>query len=354
MGINHLAQKASFPFYTKAIIESGAYNMGARSMEDATKQYEKIVQRNSCGSGGGSGSDADCLRLVPASELVDQQQQMFVNLVSGASVEWGPTVDGVSLTDTPAALIAKKEYNNKVPIIIGSNRDEMAFFFLLSPFKRLAPANLGFFGYSAIMLTQLVKMGTGENLVALNKLYDPAVYEYPKDLGSYSMWWWKAMRIVTEQVPGLGPCSVRWLSRLFVEGGSPAVYSYFFEHPTQAVTGVPGSGPGSVVVPHGSEIEYVLGNTDALERGEEADLAMATSAYWASFAVTGKPGAAALPQWPRYTVEGAASDTTIRFDTMNAGGIRIKQGLRKAQCDYHQKRHEENLETSLGLLAHRK
>ena len=33
--INHLAQEASFGLYTKAVVESGAYNLGARNMSAA-------------------------------------------------------------------------------------------------------------------------------------------------------------------------------------------------------------------------------------------------------------------------------------------------------------------------------
>ena len=39
----------------------------------------------------------------------------------------GPTIDGVSLTASPAALIAQKQYHSKAKVLIGSNRDELAF-----------------------------------------------------------------------------------------------------------------------------------------------------------------------------------------------------------------------------------
>lgn len=60
-------------------------------------------------------SDVDCLlKLDPAA------------LQAAASGGWGPTVDGVSLTAAPTELIATKNYNNKVPVLIGSNRDEVS------------------------------------------------------------------------------------------------------------------------------------------------------------------------------------------------------------------------------------
>ena len=60
---------------------------------------------------------------------------------------------------------------------------------------------------------------------------------------------------MTDTVPGLGPCGVRWLDRLLAAGGSKRLWSYFFAHPSQESI-VPGTGPGGVFVPHASEIVY--------------------------------------------------------------------------------------------------
>ena len=44
--INHLAQPASFPLYTKAIIESGAYDSGATPLSD--DKYTKLLSSVGC------------------------------------------------------------------------------------------------------------------------------------------------------------------------------------------------------------------------------------------------------------------------------------------------------------------
>ena len=36
-------------------------------------------------------------------------------------------VDGVQLTDTPLALVTAGTFNNKAPVLLGSNRDEQAY-----------------------------------------------------------------------------------------------------------------------------------------------------------------------------------------------------------------------------------
>merc|ERR1712187_297828 len=90
--------------------------------------------------------------------------------------------------------------------------------------------------------------------------------------------------------------------------------------------GIPGTGPGSVIVPHASEIDYVYADTLSL-KGEEGELALAMSTRWSTFAKTGKPDAGA---WPTYSDE----DVVQSFQTASEGGIRTTQYIRKKACDY--------------------
>ena len=131
--INHLAQPASFGLYTKAIIESGAYDLGAEPMASAQASYAKLLTAAKC-------SDLDCLVAKTPLEVGTANGQ--------AGAGGGPVVDGVSLTDTPVGLIEKKTYNNKVPVIIGSNRDEAAFFTLLEQ----TPQNMTDTDFDAAMI----------------------------------------------------------------------------------------------------------------------------------------------------------------------------------------------------------
>merc|ERR1719195_1381409 len=71
------------------------------------------------------------------------------------------------------------------------------------------------------------------------ELYDPANYSYPSYLGTYSLPWWKIMRITTDggamskPSRALGHCTVRRIARLFMEGGVSHVFVYMFSHPSQ-------------------------------------------------------------------------------------------------------------------------
>jgi hypothetical protein len=178
----------------------------------------------------------------------------------------------------PLDLIERGEYNHEVPVMIGSVRDETAFFQI----KIHTPPHLTELEFDAAQAA----LSHGVSLQTLKQLYDPAVYEYPEELGNYSRWFWTNMRVGTDKgewapsgaidpdpyiyglvsvacfslgtqlpVPGLGPCGVRSLARQLLRGGTPAVYSYFFTHAAQVpVPGIPGPGPGNPFVVHASEI----------------------------------------------------------------------------------------------------
>jgi len=115
--INHLAQEASFGLYTKAVVESGAYNLGARNMSAAQAGFVGLLGSAQC-------SDLDCLLAADATAIESAGGRGTAPAVSGGRNGWGPVVDGVSLKAAPVELIHAKQYNNKVPVIIGSNRGE--------------------------------------------------------------------------------------------------------------------------------------------------------------------------------------------------------------------------------------
>merc|ERR1711920_899947 len=79
-----------------------------------------------------------------------------------------------------------------------------------------------------------------DRLEPAKAVYDPTVYTYPDDLGDYSLWAFMLGRMLTDQVPGLGHCGMRWLARDLVAAGTPAVYAYSFDHPPQRPSPVPG------------------------------------------------------------------------------------------------------------------
>lgn len=313
--INHLAQKSSYPFYGKAIIESGTYQ-GASSLAHVEARYESVKQLTKC-------KDLECLLKLPANALSDAVNETSKT----ATWSWGPAIDGVSLTDTPWNLVHNSKYNNEVPIMIGSNRDEYALFAFLSQGASILPATMTELQL-ALLLAGKFKFNP-EELWKVKEIYNPSKYPYPRDLGNFSSWWWAGMRIFTDQVPGLGPCGARNFAQSLHEGRSPAVFSYLFAHPPQRGS-LPGAGPGNVVAAHAFEIQYVFGSQ--LAEGEETDLSANMSRYWTNFAITGNPNGADLPRWAKY--DGQSNSTQI-LQCRSEGGIISQRGLQRHDaCDF--------------------
>lgn len=78
--MNHLAFPASAGLFHRAIVESGTYNAGSQSLDDAEKAWGQIKSKAGC-------DDLDCLLVVDSSTLIQNQ---------GAKLLAYPVVDGVA------------------------------------------------------------------------------------------------------------------------------------------------------------------------------------------------------------------------------------------------------------------
>merc|ERR1711959_292457 len=105
--------------------------------------------------------------------------------------------------------------------MLGSNREESAFFEILPPLNLLFPHDLS----NVKLDTILAGMGGVQNVQKIRKIYDPSTYPYPANMGNYSQAWFTLTRILTDTVPGLGACGARNFSQNFHKGGSPAVFT---------------------------------------------------------------------------------------------------------------------------------
>jgi len=307
--INHIVRSKSYGLYSKAIIQSGAYH-ACTSLKLAEKFYSKFLGKVQC-------SDLQCLLGM------DARTVWLRSLLLPNKAMSGPVVDGVSLTASPIDMIKAGNFNKHVPVMTGSNHHEEAYFFIANP-KRM-PYNLS----QAQFENRLSMMYSSALRQKLLEVYSPSAYHYPTILGKFSQQWWELMAMSTDRT--YGQCAHRRLIRNLLRGGTPAAYFYFFDHPTQSNIGLYGTGPGSVTVPHMSEIPYVFNNKKLFRlRPEEAALADQMSAYWVQFAKTGNPNLAGLPDWPAYN---EVNDTNLVFDVAPAG-IHTASQLQKTQCDF--------------------
>jgi para-nitrobenzyl esterase len=184
---------------------------------------------------------------------------------------------------------------HRVPVILGSNRDEQKLFLSAEPEHVLRI--LGFYPY----------------------LRDEERYQIISDYMSRA---WKAN-------------SVDELARRMRPVQGPTVFAYRFdwdEEPTRLLADL------SVLMgaAHLFEVPFVFGHWDLgprsgmlFTKGNEPgrlELSSAMMSYWAQFAYAGDPGRGrdgSLPHWKAWDSGGAETDKFIVFDTAADGGIRM-------------------------------
>jgi para-nitrobenzyl esterase len=204
--------------------------------------------------------------------------------------------DGLVMPDAdPRDLFARGDYN-QVPVVLGTNRDEVKLFIFGDP--------------------ELVRRWFG----IFPMLRVPA--EQYELISEYSAKAWKAAGVDT-------------LAPLLVDAQGPSVYGYRFdwdEEPTLFFADY------SVLLgaAHGFEIPFVFGHwhlgragnrmfTEENAPGREA-LSGAMRSYWAQLAYTGDPGRGRkgdLPVWAAWDHTAPESPKYMVFDTDADGGLRM-------------------------------
>ncbi len=279
-----LASPLAEGLFHRAIIQSGSFDSVslavAEGLEgDHANNSASIVEALAV-------ADAAALRAVPLEELFDVLEKPNGFLDTPRIIE-----DGVALPSTPMFnALRSTDTFNAVPVITGTNRDEMKLFYMLDP--RMTKRILGVF------------------IVARDQDFYDAASDYAS-----RFWRSKAVNAPASLVSGIA--------------GHEPVYAYRFDWDEGGrflwmdLSKVLGAA-------HALEIPFVfnryelLGSADAtlfkkntLESRETLSRMM--GAYWASFARDGVPSAAGGPDWPVYGPE--RNGAWLRFDSLNDGGV---------------------------------
>jgi len=294
---NHMVMPNSWEFFQRAAIQSGpiAADWVTSPMSSAKVVFDQFVSNTGC-----VGPDVmSCLLSLSTNEIINASQ-----LVSnGALLPWTPVVDGVELTALPAELAAQGLYN-KVPVLLGTNKDEGTVF-------------IGYLGVnvSAAEFAIWVKL-------SFPTLYQQVLDMYP--LANYSSPYWAASAMWGDsQMTCPARRTARWLSdpRL----NPVPVYLYYFTH---AMDYMAQSDPYLGCF-HGSDIYFVFHVVDPYLIGAgEPQLSDYFVQYWSNFASEGNPNGNLLAWWPAYDVE---QDTSLDLDIPEPFVI---ENNRELQCDF--------------------
>jgi para-nitrobenzyl esterase len=225
--------------------------------------------------------------------------------LSGGSVQlaWQPVIDNLVFSNYPLQTIQSGVYN-KVPLIIGSNADEMS----LSAPQTVLPA----------MVTALINASVpAANQATATALYPPGSNTTQAKQSYISL-------LTDSQFTA----TTRRTAQCVSQNQTEPVWRYFFSHKhTLAALANLGSY-------HGMELFYVFNNWENATAGsgilfKPADDSVQVNMlnYWVNFAKTGNPNGTDLVAWPQYN---ASTDCYLEIKATPNGS---QCGLRTAQSD---------------------
>ncbi len=280
-----LATPEAKGLFHKAVIQSGSF----ASVDPETAENGDVANTSSEAMARLGATTAAELRAVSLDALFEAYTTDGEGVVLPKIIANDPALP----TPTLKEAFADVSTFNAVPIITGTNKDEMKLFQALNP--RLVDATLGF-------------------------LIAPKDQDFYDALSDYHSRWWRARSVdaPAAAMAAAGHGEV-WAYRFdWDEGGSLLTtdFSTLF---------------GAA---HAFEIPFVfgrfklLGSVDRVVFGKKTEasrreLSRAMQRYWAAFARTGVPQSDGLPDWPTYA-EGAPR--LMRFDSAEDGGVGVMEG----------------------------
>jgi len=273
-----MAMPAANGLFHKAIIQSGpAVQMATR--DDASETTRQLLAELNLSS-----DKVSELRRIPALKLAQAQAAILkkVSMMSFANrrrVGFNPVVDGKHLPGGPFAPTAPA-ISAKIPLMIGTNKDEMTLFFGLAPWlDRLDEATM----------RQRVQMFAGEQA---ERIIEPYQHARPGDSLRDLV-----LAIATDHAMRIPSLVIA--DRKVAQHGAP-VFVYLFTWETPVLD-------GKLKSPHALEIPFVFDTvqTSGLTGDSPTRFALAEkmSRTWLAFARTGNPNHEGIPDWPSYSAD---------------------------------------------------
>jgi len=290
------AMPAAAPYFHKASIESGP-GVRMTDREQANRTTRWVLDQL-----GLTPRQANRLVDVPAARLLEVQFKTptdhWMRLYGGrggigASGLGGfsPVVDGLVLPAHPFDQTAPEVSADK-PLIVGSNRDEIVFFYMSASDKSV-------FALEEAALGEHIEKIFGEDAHRLLTAYRRSRPDVSPS----------AIAIAIESAAFAGAGSIAIAERKAEQGRAPVFMYLLTDHINTTVAGT----NYQIGAAHAMDIRLKFDNLapseariPSLTQEEHADHVLAAknmSRMWASFARSGQPAAPGQPSWPAYDLQ---------------------------------------------------
>ena len=286
----HLVAPQSQGLFRAAIMESNPYGIPYKNQREAADFAKDLRDLMGCEIGG-----IECMRRAPVETILAHQTSDLIivgGLLEGLRGElvWAPVIDGVVIPDQPSKVATR------IPMLIGTNRDEGALF--VGGFRIKIPfevREIPRVEYEAAL--DLVFADGVAHRIEAQPRYAPVdgdnTNQFAHVLGDY-----------------LFTCA----NRHVMNDARGPVYAYRYDHLASydEWPGVPLCAPDQHRVCHSFELPFVFGNpVDVrLETAPPAAAAHFSARdqivadqmmrYWTNFAATLDPDDAEAPKWPEF------------------------------------------------------
>jgi len=281
-----MAMPAAHGLFHKAIMQSGpAVQMASR--EDATNTARLVLQEL-----GLDESKLGELRRLPAEKINAAQSAVtrktsMMSFANRRRLGFNPVVDGRNLPGGPFEPAAPA-ISAHIPLMIGTNKDEMNLFFGLAPWiDKLDEAGL----------KERARAFVGDGAETILERYRQArPKDSPRDL---------LLAIATDHAMRMPSLTIA--DRKAAQNAAP-VFVYLFTYETPVLG-------GRLKSPHALEIPFVFETLHTApftgKSPTRFPLADRMSRTWIAFARTGNPNNEAIPNWPTHSPD---TRPTMIFD----------------------------------------
>ncbi|MGH3678224.1 MAG: carboxylesterase family protein, partial [Mycobacterium sp.] len=276
---DHLVAPGSKGLFRAAIIQSAPCQAQA-DLPTAEQRSLDYAAQAGCGD---AATAAQCLRALPVDKL--RKPALYFNIGSDALT--GP-VTGTKLLPVDPVTAITRDDAARVPVLIGTNRDEFRLFVALRYLRQGE-------SYATERYPELLREAFGNRAIAVAERYPLDNYGGSVPL-AYSA-------AVTD---GVFACVTDRMSDDLAEVGP--VFAYEFNDRDVPAPDPMHTLPFPVGAGHSLELRYLfdVGGPPALNP-EQQQLSDAMIDYWSKFITAGVPAAAGQPDWPPLGADTAAA-----------------------------------------------